>query len=381
MKKKYLIIIISILVIISAIIIFITIKNKRVIYNYNNLVFEYNQKVKISDIIPIRNDNYLDTLTLGKRKIQYSQDKYIYNINYSVVDTTPPLVLINNNYTYEIGDKDNLNKRILCADNYNKKPNCYIKGNYDFNNTGIYKLKYIATDSNNNKTEKDFTVTIKEKSKNKKTSQKSNLNIKDVIKKYKNDNTMIGIDVSAWQGDIDFNNVKDENVEFAMIRVGYGYNSENENILDKRFYDNFAKAKESNIKIGLYFYSYAKSEKEAISQADWIVNKLNKQNIDLPIAFDFEDWQNFNSYNLSLTDLNNIAQAFMNRIEKHGYKSMLYGSYYYLQNIWDTQNKNIWLAHYSDKTDYPNDYQIWQLSNVGKVNGINTDVDINVLYK
>lgn len=381
MKKKYLIIVISILVIISAIIIFIAIKNKRVIYNYNNLVFEYNQKVKISDIIPIRNDNYLDTLTLGKRKIQYSQDKYIYNINYSVVDTTPPLVLINNNYTYEIGDKDNLNKRILCADNYNKKPNCYIKGNYDFNNTGIYKLKYIATDSNNNKTEKDFTVTIKEKSKNKKTSQKSNLNIKDVIKKYKNDNTMIGIDVSAWQGDIDFNNVKDENVEFAMIRVGYGYNSENENILDKRFYDNFAKAKESNIKIGLYFYSYAKSEKEAISQADWIVNKLNKQNIDLPIAFDFEDWQNFNSYNLSLTDLNNIAQAFMNRIEKHGYKSMLYGSYYYLQNIWDTQNKNIWLAHYSDKTDYPNEYQIWQLSNVGKVNGINTDVDINVLYK
>ena len=381
MKKKYLIIIISILVIISAIIIFITIKNKRVIYNYNNLVFEYNQKVKISDIIPIRNDNYLDTLTLGKRKIQYSQDKYIYNINYSVVDTTPPLVLINNNYTYEIGDKDNLNKIILCADNYNKKPNCYIKGNYDFNNTGIYKLKYIATDSNNNKTEKDFTVTIKEKSKNKKTPQKSNLNIKDVIKKYKNDNTMIGIDVSAWQGDIDFNNVKDENVEFAMIRVGYGYNSENENILDKRFYDNFAKAKESNIKIGLYFYSYAKSEKEAISQADWIVNKLNKQNIDLPIAFDFEDWQNFNSYNLSLTDLNNIAQAFMNRIEKHGYKSMLYGSYYYLQNIWDTQNKNIWLAHYSDKTDYPNEYQIWQLSNVGKVNGINTDVDINVLYK
>lgn len=381
MKKKYLIIVISILVIISAIIIFIAIKNKRVIYNYNNLVFEYNQKVKISDIIPIRNDNYLDTLTLGKRKIQYSQDKYIYNINYSVVDTTPPLVLINNNYTYEIGDKDNLNKIILCADNYNKKPNCYIKGNYDFNNTGIYKLKYIATDSNNNKTEKDFTVTIKEKSKNKKTPQKSNLNIKDVIKKYKNDNTMIGIDVSAWQGDIDFNNVKDENVEFAMIRVGYGYNSENENILDKRFYDNFAKAKESNIKIGLYFYSYAKSEKEAISQADWIVNKLNKQNIDLPIAFDFEDWQNFNSYNLSLTDLNNIAQAFMNRIEKHGYKSMLYGSYYYLQNIWDTQNKNIWLAHYSDKTDYPNEYQIWQLSNVGKVNGINTDVDINVLYK
>ena len=166
-----------------------------------------------------------------------------------------------------------------------------------------------------------------------------------------------------------------------MIRIGYGYNNENENVIDKRFYENFNKAKEANLKIGLYFYSYAKSEKEAIKQADWIIDKLNNQNIDLPIAFDFEDWQNFNSYNLSLTDLNNIAEAFMNRIENKGYKSMLYGSYYYLQNIWNVQNKKIWLAHYSNKTDYPNDYQIWQLSNIGKVSGINTDVDINILYK
>ncbi len=381
MKKKYLIIIIPILVIIITIVIILTIKNKKVINNYDNLVFEYNQKIKISDIIPIRNNNYLDTLTLGDNKSKYEDDNAIYEISYRVVDTTPPLVLISNNYSYEIGSKDNLIKRILCADNYDKKPNCYIDGNYDFNTKGTYKLKYIATDSNNNKTEKEFSLTIKEKSTVKKTSKKNNLYIKDAINKYKTDNTMIGIDVSAWQDDIDFEKVKNDNIEFVMIRIGYGYNSNNENVLDKRFYENLTKAKEANLKVGLYFYSYAKSEKDAINQADWIIEKLNKQSLELPIAFDFEDWQNFNSYNLSLTDLNNIAQAFMNRIEKHGYKSMLYGSYYYLQNIWDTQDKNIWLAHYSSKTDYPNNYQIWQLSNVGKVNGINTDVDINVLYK
>lgn len=166
-----------------------------------------------------------------------------------------------------------------------------------------------------------------------------------------------------------------------MIRIGYGYNKDGKIIIDKQFYNNFKKAKEANLKIGLYFYSYAKNIEEAKNQADWIVTTIKKEKLDLPIAFDFEDWNNFNDYNLSLTDLNMIADTFMNRIEEYGYKSMLYGSYYYLQNIWDVQNKNIWLAHYSNKTDYPNDYQIWQLSNIGKVNGINTDVDINVLYK
>lgn len=380
MKKRYLIIILCIIAICIIVAIFI-VKNKKTINNYDNLVFEYNQKVKVSDIIPIRKGEYINTLKIGKNNLKYEVDKTIYNITYEVVDTTAPLVLSSSTYTYNVGDENNLKKRILCADNYDKKPNCFIEGTYDFNTIGNYNLKFIAIDSFNNKTEKEFTLKIKEKSKIKNNSKKKNLNIKDVINKYKNDNSMIGIDVSAWQNEIDFNKVKEDNVEFVMIRVGYGYNKDGQIIIDKQFYDNFRKAKEANLKIGLYFYSYAKNIKEAKSQADWIVTTIKKEKLDLPIAFDFEDWNNFNDYNLSLTDLNMIADAFMNRIEEHGYKSMLYGSYYYLQNIWDVQNKNIWLAHYSSKTDYPNNYQIWQLSNIGKVNGINTDVDINILYK
>lgn len=380
MKKRYLIMILCIIAVCILVVIFI-VKNKKTIYNYDNLVFEYNQKVKVSDIIPIRKDEYIDTLKIGKNNLKYEVDKTIYNITYEVVDTSAPLVLLSSTYTYNIGDENDLKKRILCADNYDKRPNCFIEGTYDFNTIGNYNLKYIAIDSFNNKTEKEFTLKIKEKSKIKNNSKKKNLNIKDVVNKYKNDNSMIGIDVSAWQNEIDFNKVKEDNVEFVMIRIGYGYNKDGEIIIDKQFYNNFRKAKEANLKIGLYFYSYAKNTKEAKNQADWIVTTIKKEKLDLPIAFDFEDWNNFNDYNLSLTDLNMIADTFMNRLEEYGYKSMLYGSYYYLQNIWDVQNKNIWLAHYSNKTDYPNDYQIWQLSNIGKVNGINTDVDINVLYR
>lgn len=380
MKKRYLIVILCIITVCILVVIFI-VKNKKTIYNYDNLVFEYNQKVKVSDIIPIRKDGYIDTLKIGKNNLKYEVDKTIYNITYEVVDTSAPLVLLSSTYTYNIGDENDLKKRILCADNYDKRPNCFIEGTYDFNTIGNYNLKYIAIDSFNNKAEKEFTLKIKEKSKIKNNSKKKNLNIKDVVNKYKNNNSMIGIDVSAWQNEIDFNKVKEDNVEFVMIRIGYGYNKDGEIIIDKQFYNNFRKAKEANLKIGLYFYSYAKNTKEAKNQADWIVTTIKKEKLDLPIAFDFEDWNNFNDYNLSLTDLNMIADTFMNRLEEYGYKSMLYGSYYYLQNIWDVQNKNIWLAHYSNKTDYPNDYQIWQLSNTGKVNGINTDVDINVLYR
>ena len=235
MKKKYLIIVISILVIISAIIIFITIKNKRVIYNYNNLVFEYNQKVKVSDIIPVRKDEYINTLKIGKNNLKYEVDKTIYNITYEVVDTSAPLVLLNSTYTYNIGDENDLKKRILCADNYDKRPNCFIEGTYNFNIIGNYNLKYIAIDSFNNKTEKEFTLIIKDKNKTKNNLKKKNLNIKDVVNKYKNDNSMIGIDVSAWQNEIDFNKVKEDNIEFVMIRIGYGYNKDGKIIIDKQF--------------------------------------------------------------------------------------------------------------------------------------------------
>ena len=157
MKKRYLIVILCIIAICILVVIFI-VKNKKTINNYDNLVFEYNQKVKVSDIIPVRKDEYINTLKIGKNNLKYEIDKTIYNITYEVVDTSAPLVLLNSTYTYNIGDENDLKKRILCADNYDKRPNCFIEGTYNFNIIGNYNLKYIAIDSFNNKTEKEFTL-------------------------------------------------------------------------------------------------------------------------------------------------------------------------------------------------------------------------------
>lgn len=375
-NKKQIIILICLIVVSIVMIILLNI-NKKI--NINNLTFEYNQKIKISEILNINNNDYIDTLELGKQSLNIKYKNKHYIINYNVIDKTPPLVLINNSYTYKQGTSVDLVNKILCADNYDKKPNCYIEGEYDFNKIGTYNLKYIAIDSSNNKTEKHFTLNIK-KDINSKTSKQEKQNIDDIITKYKTKDTMIGIDVSAWQNNIDFNKVKTSSVDFVMIRIGYGHTKENEIKIDKRFYDNIENAKKNGLKVGIYFYSYAKNVNEVINQADWIINTLKGESLDLPIAFDFEDWNNFNSYNLSLTDLNQIADTFIKRIESYGYQSMLYGSYYYLNNIWETENKKIWLAHYASKTDYNNKY-MWQLTNKGKVNGIENDVDINILYK
>ena len=166
MKKRYLIVILCIIAICILVVIFI-VKNKKTINNYDNLVFEYNQKVKVSDIIPVRKDEYINTLKIGKNNLKYEIDKTIYNITYEVVDTSAPLVLLNSTYTYNIGDENDLKKRILCGDNYDKRPNCFIEGTYNFNIIGNYNLKYIAIDSFNNKTEKEFTLIIKDKNKTK----------------------------------------------------------------------------------------------------------------------------------------------------------------------------------------------------------------------
>ena len=111
---------------------------------------------------------------------------------------------------------------------------------------------------------------------------------------------------------------------------------------------------------------------------------LNKQikdyKIDLPVVFDWEEWTNFNEYNLSFFDLNNIAEGFLKEIEKHGYKGMLYSSKNYLENIWFDMPYDVWIAQYYSEVTYNGTYKMWQICDNGLVDGIDTDVDINILY-
>ena len=188
--------------------------------------------------------------------------------------------------------------------------------------------------------------------------------------------------MSTWQDTVDWEKAKKAGVEFAMIRIGFGHNRKNQIVMDNQYKKNIENAKKAGIPVGVYFFSYAKDVYEAREQAQYVVNTLDGITLELPIAFDWENWNNFNSYNISLTDINLIADAFINEVTKHGYQGTLYSSKYYLENIWDVGSKDTWLAHYtSEKSSYSKPYTMWQFSSRGKVDGINGVVDLNVLYK
>ena len=327
----------------------------------------------------------LDTMSLGEHNIKFNftnrGKKYEQEAKYIVVDTTKPLLLMSSSYSVEKGKEANLINKAICADNYDKRPNCYIEGNYDFNKIGTYNLKYHAVDTSGNSVSKEFKLKVVKPSKKKETQNKPKYKIEDLISKHKKGGTMIGIDVSSWQGDVDYQKVKNSGVEFVMIRLGYGHNKKGELVLDNKFTNNIKKAKEAGLLVGIYFYSYANTIEKVNEQVNYIVKKLDGQTLDLPIAFDWEDWGSFNTYNMSLTDIKLIAKTFIDELEKNGYKGALYSSKYYLEQIWGLDKYNTWLAHYTNETSYKGKYFMWQLSNRGKVSGINGDVDLDVLYK
>lgn len=354
---------------------------------------EVYEKVKLKDLIKSINGDLLtnpkiNTEQLGKKKItfEYITDKGIkvpYTIEIDIVDKTPPIISQMNTYTVTVGSNENFTEKFFCGDNYDNNPKCTIEGKYDLNTVGEYNLTFIGEDSSKNKATKKFTLKVKEKNKdNKKTTQEIKyVDYSDIIKEYKNKQTKIGIDVSHWQGNIDFKKLKSANVEFAYIRVGRGNGIGKEYILDEKFKQNIEGFNKVGIPVGIYFYSYANSKKDAIKEAKWVIKQIRKYKIDLEIVFDWENWDSFQEFNLSFHKLTTLAKTFNKTVEKEGYKSMLYSSKNYLETIWEPVDSNIWLAHYTKETDYNGKYKLWQLCNNGKVPGIENLVDIDIMYK
>lgn len=350
------------------------------------LDFEFASNVYLYDLIKkndtkiITENQLLDTSSLGKHEITIKYKNGILskslNIQYNVVDTTKPVINLSNMSTY-VGKEINFLNYIMCGDNYDRELKCEISGEYNFNKVGTYLLTIKATDSSNNQNEKQFKLTVKEKSETT-TPSKPNYYYFEDLKKYKNDKTMLGIDVSNWQGDINWQKVKDAGCEFAMIRIGYGY-SKGKLVLDSKFKNNLKKAKEVGIKVGLYFYSYAKTNDEAKAQAKWIVDTLAGEKLDLPIAFDWEIWSGFSNYKINFDDLNKIANTFIDEINKANYEGVIYGSAFYMNRVWNL-NTRTWLAYYTKNNDFEKPYFMWQLSGKGKINGINGYVDLDILY-
>lgn len=357
----------------------------------DNLEADFADTLRVSSFIKkingkIVDDYVIDTDSLGMKKInfQYINDdgikiKYSYEIN--VVDKEAPLIWLGKSYNVVKGSEDNLLEKIMCGDNYDSNPKCAIEGEYDLGKVGNYKLVFKAEDSSGNVSEKKFTLNVNEPSNNESSNKvKSVTEFNDVIKDYKTDNTQIGIDVSKWQGDIDFRKLKKAGVEFVIIRVGSSNGINGENFVDSKFIQNIKNANRVGIPVGVYFYSYANSVDRAISDAKWIIEQIKDYKVDLPIAFDWENWGSFNKYELSFFGLTNMAKKFVDTVKASGYDAMLYSSKTYLENIWMSADYPVWLAHYTKNTNYTGDYSYWQLCSNGRVDGISGDVDIDIRY-
>lgn len=359
----------------------------------DNLDVSFYSDVKVSDFIEningtIVDDYKINTQSLGKKKIKFEyineeniRIPYAYTIN--VKDDIPPSIWLGATYSVNVGYTGNLVEAITCADNLDDNPKCEILGNYDTSSPGEYKLTFKATDSSGNVTAKEFTLKVKEPKSSGSSSGSSSYSytkIADVIKKYKNENTAIGIDVSSWQGDIDFQKVKDSGVEFVFIRIG-STKGEGEHFVDKQFHNNIKGFNKVGIPVGIYYYSYADSKKIAKEDANWVLKQIKGYKIDLPIVYDWESWSIYNEFHQSFYSTSMNAKTFLDVIKKEGYEGMLYSSKTYLEKVWFDIGYPVWLAHYTEKTSYQGDYDYWQLCSNGKVPGISGSVDINIYYK
>lgn len=184
-----------------------------------------------------------------------------------------------------------------------------------------------------------------------------------------------GIDVSRYQGTIDWAAVKKDGIDFALIRVS----GNSSYTLDSQFAANMVGAHNAGIKVGVYIYSYATTPAQAVNEANYVLSQIKHYNVSFPIAIDIED-----SVHKSKTpaELAAIANAFCSTIEAAGYYPIVYGSKTWFSNYIQTSavNYDLWVAQYNSFCTYSK-YDIWQASNTGSVQGINGNVDINYLYK
>lgn len=194
-----------------------------------------------------------------------------------------------------------------------------------------------------------------------------------------------GIDVSKYQGDIDFSKVRASGVEFAMLRCGY--RSYGSGILteDSSFKNNAENALTNNVDIGIYFFSQAVNKEEAIEEAKFVLDMIRPYKITYPVAIDIEDVEDdYRQQNLSKQELTDVIITFCEEIRKEGYTPMIYSnircfdSKVELNRLEDYEK---WFAGYDTSPYFPYALSMWQYTDSGKIDGIEGNVDLNISYK
>ena len=192
-----------------------------------------------------------------------------------------------------------------------------------------------------------------------------------------------GIDVSKFQGSINWSQVKASGVDFAIIRVGYrGYGS-GALVEDSQFRANIQGASSAGIPVGLYFYSQAVNEEEAVEEASMVLSLCGGYRLNYPIYYDTEYVAGGRANGISRETRTACAVAFCETIRNAGYSAGVYSyaSWFYNSLSYANISKySIWIAQYRDTLDFKYSYKIWQYSSKGRVPGISANVDMNIAY-
>lgn len=192
----------------------------------------------------------------------------------------------------------------------------------------------------------------------------------------------LGIDVSDAQGSIDWGQVADDGIDFAIVRVGYRGTTEGSIHADANFDYNIDEAKAAGLDVGVYFYSQAVSEDEAQEEARFVLSELNGRSLQYPIAFDFEETATHDGRadKIGSAQAAANARAFCREIESAGYKAVIYGNPQDLSDYDQTvlDEYPIWYAEYGSLPSMQRAFFMWQYTNEGSVAGVSTNVDMDL---
>lgn len=197
----------------------------------------------------------------------------------------------------------------------------------------------------------------------------------------------VGVDISKQTGSVNFNGLKAAGIDYVMIRLGGRGYSTGQITLDENFKTNIEGAIAAGLDIGVYFYSQAVNQDEAIQEANFVVQNLEpyKGKVKYPVAFDMEFVSNDETRidGLSREERTTVARSFLEGVKAAGYVPMFYGDKEWLIKEIDLaklQDYDVWLAQEADMPDYPYQYAMWQYSTKGVVNGITGDANLNICF-
>lgn len=194
----------------------------------------------------------------------------------------------------------------------------------------------------------------------------------------------LGIDVSKWQGEIDWDKVKNSGIDFVIIRCGYRGSVTGSLVEDPYFLQNIRGATSSGLKVGVYFFTQATNEVEAVEEASMVVSLLGDYELQYPVFIDTEGaGGEGRADNLDVETRTTVCEAFCRTIENAGFEAGVYASRNWYNNNLNTSELEdyvIWLAEYRSAPLYQGYYRMWQYTSKGKVDGIEGNVDMNISY-